>query len=239
MNNILKNTQVVGQNAGSSVSGTKKVSVVFFAMQTNDNKLRGAIGEKVYFKLHGDYFARTRPGSITPSQEELAVNVRLKMRAMGKLAKAVKYATPYGFVSRPKGESSSNAFVRVNYGCCSVADGVVSVDYERLVFAEGSMMPPIVEVSYDEAGHALTFTADPVVDDIPGCLADDEVYAVVLETGYNQCKLVKLGTRGTSEPQQVALHPLWNQENVHVYVFAANAKHSDASTSVYTPVTTV
>ena len=109
------------------------MSVVFFAMQTNDNKLRGAIGEKVYFKLHGDYFARTRPGSITPSQEELAVNVRLKMRTMGKLAKAVKYATPYGFVSRPKGESSSNAFVRVNYGCCSVADGVVSVDYERFV----------------------------------------------------------------------------------------------------------
>ena len=38
-----------------------------FAMQTNNNKFRGTLGEKVYFKLNGDYFARLRPDDVKVS----------------------------------------------------------------------------------------------------------------------------------------------------------------------------
>lgn len=230
----------IAQNNGQKVECPDcRTGVACFAMQTNNNKFRGTIGEKVYFKLYGKYFARTRPDGVAVSQEEKAVNVRLKMQAMGRLGKATKYVTPYGLVSRPKGESSTNTFVRLNYGCCSVSDGVAAIDYPQLVFAQGSMMPPVVLVSYQSEDHSLVFVPEPVVDDSPGCMADDKVYAVVLETGYNQCRLLPLGNRGDGEQQVVPLHPLWNQENLHVYVFATNAKGDDASFSSYLTVDTV
>ena len=130
------------------------------------------------------------------------MNARLAMQLLGKLAKATKYVTPYGFVNRPKRMTSSNYFVHRNYGACSVADGVATVDYSKLIFAEGSLMPPIVSVSYATEGHALSFQVTADSEDFPGCRPTDKVYAVVLDSEYNHCKLAELCNRGDGLDRQ-------------------------------------
>lgn len=165
------------------------------------------------------------------------MNARLAMQLLGKLAKATKYVTPYGFVNRPKRMTSSNYFVHRNYGACSVADGVATVDYSKLIFAEGSLMPPIVSVSYATEGHALSFQVTADSEDFPGCRPTDKVYAVVVDSEYNHCKLAELCNRGDGGVESISLHPNWKRENIHVYVFAAD-EEGDASVSTYLTVET-
>lgn len=192
----------------------------------------------MYFKLKDKYFARLRPDEMKASQAEEAVNARLKMQLLGKLAKATKYVTPIGLANRPKRMSSSNFFISRNYGACSVADGVASIDYSKLVFADGSLMPPIVTVSYSTEDHALSFQTNADSENYSGCWSTDKVYAVVLDSEHNHCKLAEIGTRGEGGLTPVSLHPNWKQENIHAYVFAADEQSGDVSVSTYLPVET-
>ena len=212
------------------------LSPLFMAVALNNDKLRGALGSRVYFKLHSDYFARTRAEKIKVSQNENAVNVRLKMTALGELAKAVKYVTTQSFVHPPKGMSHSNQFIRVNYPACTVEDGVASINYDQLVFAQGGMIPPTVEMTFDDAQRTLSFSIAPESEDFEGCRPTDAICAVILDSKYNTCKFVELGLRGEGGDASVKLHPLWDAEQVHIFVFAVNEKKDDTSVSFNLPL---
>lgn len=208
------------------------------ARSTFSGHFRGILGNKVHYKKAGRYFARTRADEVRMSQEESAVIQRIKFEETIRLSKILMYVSRVGFAGRPNGWTPSNVFVNKNMHCVSVApeSHEVTVDYEQLAVSAGPQMLPRVTVSYMDVEHSLSFSAEAEKDFYVGCEEDDVLYAVILESVGGYCKLVKLGTRSEGTDMQVTLHELWEKANLHVYVFATDAKGKVASRSVYLPL---
>lgn len=200
------------------------------------HSLRGVVGDKVYFKRADEYFARIRVNNVKASNEESAVARRLQFGAIGKLARAMKYVTIVGFPGRPKRETATNAFVRLNYNCCTVDDvatEAVTIDYPGLVFADGVLEAPRVTASFEEAGHSLSFSVTAASRTYGGCMPTDKVYTVVVDEERNRAVLEELGTRGEGGIKTVDLDDTWKKEKLHVYVFCTDEKGKEASPSLH------
>ena len=151
----------------------------------------------------------------------------------------MKYVTAYGFPNRGKRQTATAAFVQQNYACCTVDDaqsGAVSVDYPNLKFSQGSLRMPKATVSYAEAEHQLTFTVAATEKEMGGQWKTDVVYAVILDSEYNQAMIEELGTRGDGGQVVVDLDEDWQKENLHVYAFCVDENGKDASPTKYLPV---
>ena len=193
----------------------------------------------MYVKWADKYFARIRVNEVKTSESEKAVSSRLQFGTIGKLAKAMKYVTAYGFPNRGKRQTATAAFVQLNYSCCMVDDaqtGAATIDYPSLQFSQGSLRMPKVTVSYAEAGHQLAFTVTATEKEEGGQWTTDVVYAVILDSEYNQAVIERLGTRGDGGQATVELDEDWKKENLHVYAFCVDEKGKDASPTKYLPV---
>ncbi len=113
-----------------------------------------------------------------------------------------------------------------------MADGVVTVDYERLKCAKGRLVIPEVTVSYDAENSKILFSQEEMEEEV-NCSADDMVYGVLLESKQGFCRLVKLRVRGESGSTSMNLPVTWNKDYVVVYVFAVSADKTNASQSRY------
>ena len=96
-----------------------------------NHKFRGLVGDKVYYKRADEYFARIRVDEVKASQSEEAVGRRLQFGTIGKLGRAVRYVTTESFPNRPKRETATNTFVRLNYECCTVEDARAALYLEQ------------------------------------------------------------------------------------------------------------
>lgn len=206
------------------------------ARNNYNHTFQGVLGDKVYFKRADEYFARIRVNEVKASQSDEAVERRLQFGTIGKLGKAMKYVTTSSFPNRPKRETATNTFVRLNYGCCTVSDGTATIDYPSLKFSDGQLRRPTVSMTYLEEEHSLSFTVTPPSKVYAGCWATDRVCAVLLDEEYNQAMFEELGTRGDGGMVTVALDEQWAKENVHVYVFCVTEDGKDVSPTTYMPI---
>lgn len=204
------------------------------ALHTNDEHFRGVLGNKVHFKLNGKYRTRTRVDKARVSQKEVPVTNRLIFEQINVLAAAMQYVITDSFPKRKEGRSPVNEFVRLNRSCCRVdnfQERTMTVDYASLKFSHGRMLPPRVNVTYEEDGHTLTFAISGSTTNYPGCQEDDKVMAVVLNSTYLHAILLELGTRGEGGITSENLDEDWQKDDLHVFVYAINTAGNDVSTS--------
>lgn len=193
----------------------------------------GAVGGATYYMLHSNNVVRRKgiPGKASNSPE--AVEQRLKFAMLIMLSSALRSAIRLGFPQRKRGWSAANAFLSLNKDICSVeAENVVTVDYERLFCANGSLLVPDVTASYNSETQKFIFEQTPTEEEVDNN-ADDAVYAVLLESVLGFCRVVTLRQRGESGSTSVPLPQKWNKENVKIYTFAVSADKKKASKSQY------
>lgn len=193
---------------------------------------RGSVGKVTYYLRESENIARRKGEGGHSSQSPEAVEQRQKFGLVSALASIMLAAIKLGFPRRKKGLSETNAFHSLNKNVCTVADGVVTVDYERLKCAKGRLVIPEVTVSYDAENSKVLFSQEEMEEEV-NCSADDMVYGVLLESKQGFCRLVKLRVRGESGSTSMNLPATWNKDYVVVYVFAVSADKTNASQSRY------
>ena len=100
----------------------------------------------------------------------------------------------------------------LNKGICTLEDDTLTVDYEQLQCAQGSLTEPDITATYNTSTSKITFE-NTAMDDLAYCNADDKTY-------------------GESGSTSVTLPAKWEKEHVIVYVFATSANRKMASPSV-------
>ena len=120
----------------------------------------------------------------------------------------------------------------LNKGICTVEeDNTVTVDYEQLLCAQGSLMEPEITATYSASTSRITFE-NTSMEDFGYCNADDKTYAMVLNTRYAGCRVVPLRERGENSSTSVTFPATWEKGDLKVYIFATSANGKQASPSV-------
>lgn len=192
----------------------------------------GSVGKVSYYMRYSDNIARRKGTERKSSDSPAAVEQRKRFGMLVKLTTDLQPAITIGFPQRKRGLSAGNAFHQLNKDICTVEDNVITVDYERLLCASGSLIIPEVTVSYTAETQKFIFKQTPTEEEVD-CNADDMVYAVMLESVLGFCRVVQLRKRGESGSTSMALPKKWSKENVMIYTFAVSADKKKASPSQY------
>ena len=128
-------------------------------------------------------------------------------------------------------DSPANAFMSLNKETCTQEDDTLTVDYEQLQCAQGSLTEPDITATYNTSTSKITFE-NTAMEDLAYCNADDKTYGVLVNTQGGGCRVIPLGERGESGSTSVTLPAKWEKEHVKVYVFATSANRKMASPSV-------
>lgn len=138
-----------------------------------------------------------------------------------------------GFPQRKKGWSPANAFCNLNKNSYTeAADGQITIDFELLQCSKGALFIPDVTAAPDKENRKIEITAEAMPDET-NCNGDDEVYAVLLDTGNKFCRLVKVCKRSEGGTQSVILAKYWNPDSVVAYAFAVSADGKNASDTLF------
>lgn len=197
--------------------------------------LIGSTGKVSYYMRYGENIARRKVIGGKSSNSPAAVEQRAKFGTVIKLASVLQAATHLGFPQRKRGLTVANEFVRLNKDICTVTGDTVSVDYERLLCANGQLHTPEVTVTYSAESQKFLFEQTTTEEERNNS-ADDKVYAVLLESNQGFCRLTELRQRGESGSTSVTLPKRWDKEHVIVYAFATSADGKLASKSIYLTV---
>ena len=160
-----------------------------------------------------------------------AVAQRTKFGRLIKLSRELAPAITLGFPQRKRGQSPANAFMSLNKEICTLEDDTLTVDYEQLQCAQGSLTEPDITATYNTSTSKITFE-NTAMEDLAYCNADDKTYGVLVNTQGGGCRVIPLGERGESGSTSVTLPAKWEKEHVKVYVFATSANRKMASPSV-------
>lgn len=200
------------------------------------HKLTQSMAENTYVRSKGKNIVKTKIDSNRSKTLKQQIQ-RLKMKETIALCKIFNAAIHTGFPERPVGFSEWNAFTRANLPAVSVSDELeVSVDYEAILVAQGSLEPvKDVRIVKDAETHSLTVSHSSSTYGY-GTNKDDMLYAVVLERKQMYSEIHPLNERQDEKPATVALPDSWEMENLAVYVFALSANGRKASNSVFVPL---
>ena len=119
----------------------------------------------------------------------------------------------------------------LNKEICTLEDDTLTVDYEQLQCAQGSLTEPDITATYNTSTSKITFE-NTAMEDLAYCNADDKTYGVLVNTQGGGCRVIPLGERGESGSTSVTLPAKWEKEHVIVYVFATSANRKMDSPSV-------
>ena len=183
------------------------------------HRLTQSMAENTYYRSRGKNIVKVKidtNNSRTLKQQQQ----RAKMRTLIPLCKALNDFSAW------------NAFVSLNVGHVSVTEDLeVTVDYENLLVAEGSLeMLEDITVTADAETHSLLFS-HAAEDYGYGSEPTDVLHAVVLEKGLMRSRMFTLNTRSESEPVSVEIPEKWDMENLEVYVFFLSEDGRKASDS--------
>ena len=141
------------------------------------------------------------------------------------------------FPERKRTETEWNAFIRAAMPSISVSEDLeVSVDYETLLIAQGSL-EVIEEVSITQDAEANTLTVTyPASDYGYGSEPTDTVQLVLLEKEKMRSRMFQVGTRGEDCTETIQVPSGWTVENISAYVFMLSANGRKASNSISVPI---
>ena len=78
-------------------------------------------------------------------------------------------------------DSPANAFMSLNKETCTQEDDTLTVDYEQLQCAQGSLTEPDITATYNTSTSKIMFE-NPAMEDLAYCNADDKTYVVPVNT---------------------------------------------------------
>lgn len=194
-----------------------------------------SVGGTVYYVRNGQNFVR-RKGVPKKAPTFLQEKQRAKFGMLVKLALLLQEAIRIGFLPGKRGWSEINFFVRKNKDICRMEeDGGFSVNYEKLVCAEGNLRVPDAEVALDRGDHGVRFECGEMEMD-KDALPDDRIMGVVFDTKNGFCRCVELCERKEGGATSISLEDSWELDTLAVYVFAISGDGKRVSDSVYLPL---
>ena len=78
-------------------------------------------------------------------------------------------------------DSPANAFMSLNKETCTQEDDTLTVDYEQLQCAQGSLTEPDITATYNTSTSKIMFE-NTAMEDLAYCNADDKTYGVPVNT---------------------------------------------------------
>ena len=142
---------------------------------------RGRIGKISYYIRECENMARKSSSARKISDSPAAVAQRTKFGRLIKLSRELAPAITLGFPQRKRGQSPANAFMSLNKEICTLEDDTLTVDYEQLQCAQGSLTEPDITATYNTSTSKITFE-NTAMEDLAYCNADDKTYGVPVNT---------------------------------------------------------
>ena len=78
-------------------------------------------------------------------------------------------------------DSPANAFMSLNKETCTQEEDTLTVDYEQLQCAQGSLTEPDITATYNTSTSKIMFE-NTAMEDLAYCNADDKTYGVPVNT---------------------------------------------------------
>ena len=197
--------------------------------------VRKSISNQTFYTMKGLNIARKKNGKNSSKTQAQMVQ-RTRWTKVLDLEALFEPASQIGFPRRKTTETYHNAFMSANTNAEAVSvseDLEVTVNYPEILCAQGRLkLPRSLSVSADAETRTLTFTHAAEGN---GCrrYANDQLYALVVETTLEDSELYELGTRSESEPVAATLPEDWDMDSLAIYVFATTADGKKASNSKY------
>ena len=153
-------------------------------------KESGAIGDHVFYARFGKTFSRRRPTQINDRQSEAQLRQRALFKAMQHTASLLGSAIQRGLAreAHSKGRVENNEFASLNKQCFVYEDGIVHIDYPRLILSTGPVgMVDFTQCHVDGLHVELSFAP---YTGASHTRPDDVVHIYAVEFHTEICQLV-------------------------------------------------
>ena len=145
---------------------------------------------------------------------------RAKMKALQKVSLYFAPAAELGFPGRKAGSTFYNAFVKANMQAVTVDEEYnPTIDYEKIVCAEGSLQDGTLAVALNEEQNIVTITQEAQSRWSVVANPTDVLYVVVYEKTGNQMIVEPCRNRQENGVTTISLDSGWVKENLEVYAF--------------------
>ena len=189
----------------------------------------GKVGPVVGFCWRGRWSVRAYRAHIADPRTAAQLAQRSRFTAMIRAAQQLLPALRLGFAERGRrlALTEGNCFTSLSSAAFTVADGVVGVDYRRLVLAAGRRVLPAVAAARRTAEGGVEVVFDAAAG--PRAAGSDAVCLVAYAPAEGAC-LVSAAARRSHGRASLALPGHWAGAEVWLYLFAVG-KHGEASPS--------
>ena len=140
---------------------------------------------------------------------------RAKMKALQKVSLYFAPAAELGFPGRKAGSTFYNAFVKANMQAVTVDEEYnPTIDYEKIVCAEGSLQDGTLAVALNEEQNIVTITQEAQSRWSVVANPTDVLYVVVYEKTGNQMIVEPCRNRQENGVTTISLDSGWVKENL-------------------------
>ena len=150
----------------------------------------GTVGDRVFYTRFGKQFSRSRAKSFTDNKSEAQLRQRALFKAMQHTSSILGSAIQRGLAKEAHAHSrvENNEFANINKRCFTYDNGVVHIDYPRLLLSTGPVAGvEFTQRSVDTLHVELQF--DPC-SNVSQANPDDVVFIYAVEFQLEVCQLV-------------------------------------------------
>ena len=182
----------------------------------------------MYSGANGYSIARGKRSTMRNPKTPGQLAQRAKMKALQKVSLYFAPAAELGF----PGSTFYNAFVKANMQAVAVDEEYnPTIDYEKIVCAEGSLQDGTLAVALNEEQNIVTITQEAQSRWSVVANPTDVLYVVVYEKTGNQMIVEPCRNRQENGVTTISLDSGWVKENLEVYAFMLSKDKRKASKS--------
>ena len=186
----------------------------------------------MYAGANGYSIARGKRSTMGNPRTPGQLTQRAKMKALQVASLYFAPAAELGFPGRKAGSTFYNAFVKANMKAVTVDEEYrPTIDYEKIVCAEGSLQDGTLTVSLNEDQDMITITQEAQSRWSVVANPTDVLYVVVYEKTGNQMIVEPCRNRQENGVTTIGLDDGWVKENLEVYAFMLSKDKRKASNS--------
>ena len=186
----------------------------------------------MYSGANGYCIARGKRSTMRNPKTPGQLAQRAKMKALQKVSLYFAPAAELGFPGRKAGSTFYNAFVKANMQAVAVDEEYnPTIDYEKIVCAEGSLQDGTLAVSLNEDQDMITITQEAQSRWSVVANPTDVLYVVVYEKTGNQMIVEPCRNRQENGVTTISLDSGWVKENLEVYAFMLSKDKRKVSNS--------
>ncbi len=186
----------------------------------------------MYAGANGYSIARGKRNTVRNPRTPGQLTQRAKMKA---LLEASLYFAPVaelGFPGRKAGYTFYNAFVKANMKAVTVDEEYrPTIDYEKIVCAEGSLQDGTLAISLDEDQNSVTIAQEAQKRWSVVANPTDVLYVVIYEKTGNKMIVEPCRSRQENGETTIQLDNGWVKENLAFYTFMLSKDKKKASKS--------